>query len=349
MSYSTYAKTRSARLTVTTPSGQKIVVSNLDGNDGFYMTFEGRRSMDNSPAEFTVSVYNMDPEALAVLNAAQTQQVDDWDKLLVDVLGQLDPQTVAADGSDALKAGFCIIELEAGYDQQPSRVFQAIGARITTVPDSSLTTYVTTFVANENLDGQLLGFPLQTFPAGSATYDLVDALRRGAGLGPGNFNPGTWFALCGLSQLESPFHFSGGQALDFLDATLKWMPMRWFVDDRQLWICGREGWTQPGGPPPWVTDGIETPEILTAPPHRDDAGRVVVECLLSPKIKPGRLVLLTPAGLALANLGLSPTIQQIQQAQVPPGLYRADEVAHSGDTGSGDWTTRILLRPTKGV
>lgn len=342
MAFSIYTRTRSARLRVTTAEGQVILVSNLDGDQGFRMNFSCRRAMDDAPGEFDVTVYNLPPDVLGQLEAAQTRRVDDLDQLLVGA--GLQSASVAEDGSDAIKTGFLVVELEAGYDEQLSRIFRAIGVRIFSRPDSSLTTTLTTITAHETIDAVVLGLPLTTFAAGTPTYEVIDYLRKIAGLGPGNFSPTTLAALLGDSRLDSPYPISGGQALDRLRALLEYLPMRWFTDDRELWICGREGVSGPNNSPPWVTDEIFEPDIILSPPQRDDGGRIIVECLLSPRLRVGRLVRLTEAGLALPLQGLSPSLQQIQRARVPPGLYRLDELEHVGDTGPGEWTSRLTLR-----
>ena len=78
---------------------------------------------------------------------------------------------------------------------------------------------------------------------------------------------------------------------------------------------------------------------------RDDGGYVSLSCLLCGRVRPGRLVNLTEAGLALASRGLSASAAQVRRAKVPPGIYRADEVGHRGDTGSGQYLTSMKLRP----
>lgn len=343
MGYSIERVTRSARLTITTADATTIVVENMLGDEGFRLNFDAKRTMDDNPGEFSVTLQNLPPDVLGALQAAQTRRIDDIDLLLVGA--GLQSSVVAEDGSDALAAGFLVVELEAGYDGIVSRVFKAIGARVRSAPDADLITTITTITAAENLDGSLLGLPLQSFPAGAATFDLVNYLRQIAGMGPGNLSPDTVFGLLGDSKLDSPYHVSGGQAMDQIRATLQYLPLRWFIDDREIWLCGREGVSAPNAPPPWITDEIQVPDILLSPPQRDDGGRVVAECLLCPRLRPGRLTTLTPGGLALANWGLSPSLQQINMANVPPGNYRLDEVSHSGDTGDGPWTTKMLLRP----
>jgi hypothetical protein len=345
MSYSIYTKTRSARLTVTTSDNQKITVENMDGDEGFRMGFEARRTMDDSPGEFTVTVFNLPPEVLGTLEAAQARRIDDLDSLLVGAT--LQTSAVADDGQDAIQAGFLVVEVEAGYDEQVSRVFRAIGARVRNETDDGNTTVTTSITAMENLDGALLGLPLRSFPSQTTLYELLDYLRQIAGLGPGNLSPATLSALLGQSSaLDSPYHVSGGEALDHIRNVCQYLSLRWFIDDREIWFCGREGVSLPGTPPPWITDEIGEPDLLISPPSRLDGGRVEATCLLCPRLRVGRLVRLTEAGLSLATQGLSPTLAQIAKANVPPGLYRLDEVVHSGDTGGGEWTTRMLLRAT---
>lgn len=358
MTYSLYRRTRSARLTVTTPEGQTIRVDNLTGDSGFSIEFEARRVMSESLGEFSVSAYNLPPEAIAVMESAQVRQVDDLDRMLKGLplqVSQVQPQ-----GDDALAAGFLICEVEAGYDGTMSRVFRAVGARAKsgyieqqgrdengrfTKMRGGLT-YRTTISALDALDGVLLGLPLRSFPGGSTVFELVDYLRQIAGLGPGNFTYANLFALIGDAKLSNPFHVSGGQALAYIKKVFEWMPVRWFVDDRELWICGRDDLPNPNGFPAYVPDDVWEPDLLTARPRRDDGGRVLIECLLTPRGLPGRLCRLTPGGLALALQGLSPTEQQIAYAQVPPGLYRTEWIAHTGATSDMDrWTTTALLRP----
>lgn len=340
MGYSLYTRTKSARLTITTAEGQQILVENMEGDEGFRIEFEAKRSMDQSPGEFSVTVYNLPPDVLGILQAAQIRRVDDLDQLMI---GQVLQSTVVTE-EDATAAGYLVVELEAGYDGQVSRVFRAIGARVSSRPDSSLITTITTITAQENLAAAGLGLALQTFPAGSTTFELLDYLRGIAGLDSGNLSPALLTSLLGDSRLDSPFHVSGGQALDTLRDILKALSMRWFIDDRELWVCGREGYGIIGSPPPWVQDEIGEPEILLSPPQRADGGRIIAECLLCPRLRPGRLVRLTEGGLGLASQGLSATLDQISRADVPPGLYRLDEINHMGDTGGGDWTSRMTLR-----
>lgn len=344
MTYSLYRDTRSVRLTVTIPDGNTVTVENLVGDSGFSMSFEAKRTMDESPGEFAVTVYNLPPDALSALELAQVRRIDDVDRMLVDDI--LQTAGVATDGADALASGWPIVELEAGYDGIVTRVFKAIGAKVETDRTEGGTTDETVIRSAENLDGVLLGLPTSVFPAGAALFDVVDYLRRLAGLGPGNLSPATLAGIIGPAKLDSPYALSGGEAMAHLRNVLQYLPLRWFVDDREIWVCGRDGVPNPYGFPAYVPDGISEPDLLLTKPKRDSGGRVVIECLLCPRIRPGRLVRLTEAGLALALQGLSPTAQQIAYAKVPPGLYRCDEVTHVGSTSDmSTWTTTAILRP----
>lgn len=345
MGFSLYHRTRSVRLIVTTSDGQVVTVENMDGNNGFFLAFDCMRSMDESPGECTVTAYNLPPNVLGLIEAAQVAKVDDIDALLVGK--NLLPQ-IAADGSDATAAGFLIMEIEAGYDGDVSRVFKAVGARLSSTPDGDDVTLITTIRATENLDGALLGLPVSAFNAGSSLFSVVDYLRRAAGLGEGNLSPATIESILGKSTISSPYVVSGGQALDHIKNVLQYLPIRWFIDDRDIWLCARDEVPSPVIPPanPWVADA--PPELLppiVTRPQRDDAGRVNVTTLLAPYVRPGRLVRLTVDGLALAQQGLSASAAQVARANVPPGRYRVESVQHRGSTGSGDFLTSMVLRP----
>lgn len=343
MAFSIYKRTRSARLTVTIPDGQVVTIENMRGDSGFSMSFEAKRTMDEHPGEFSVSVYNLPPDVLSSLELAQVRRIDDADILLTGDILQV--SQVSPTGDDALASGWPIVEFEAGYDEVVTRVFRAIGASINTEPVDGAITTETTIRSVENLDGGLLGLPVSVFPAGAAIFDVVDYLRRIAGLGPGNLTPATLAGIIGPAKLSSPYALSGGEAMAHLKNVLQWLAVRWFIDDREIWVCGRDGVPNPYKAPAYVADGIDEPDLLLSPPQRDSGGRVIVECLLCPRIRVGRLVQLTEAGLSAALQGLAPQIQQIALAKVPPGLYRCDEVSHRGSTTGGDWTTTMTLRP----
>lgn len=343
MTYSIYRRTRSARLTVTTPEGTVVTVDNLIGDNGPSLEFEAQRSMDDNPGSFTIRAYNLPADALGIIEYAQTRRVDDTDRMLAGQGLRID--AVSPTGDDALQAGFLVVDFEAGYDGTMSRVFKAIGSKVRTRRAPGDLTDVTTIEASEDLDAVLLGVPLRAFPAGATTFELVDYLRQIAGLGPGNLTQATLAALLGESRLDSPYCLSGGQALSHLRNVLQYLPLRWFVDDRQIWICGRDDIPNASDFPVYVADGVTEPDLFTARPERVAGGRVQIECLLCPRIRPGRLLSLTPAGLSLAVQGLSPDAAQVALAAVPPGLYRVDEVAHRGSTSGPDWTTTATLRP----
>lgn len=341
MPFSIYAKSRSVRLTVTTPDGQVVQVENRVGDTGYRMSFECKRGMDEDPGECVVQALNLPPRILAVIEGAQLTKADDLDALLVGK--QLQSAVVNAEGDDALAAGFLVMEVEAGYNGSYSRVFKAVGARCHSSPDGSDVTMVSTIRATENLDGALLGLPMATFPAGATLYELVDYLRSIAGLGAGNLSLATLTGIIGMSRLDSPYHVSGGQALAHLRNVLQYLPLRWFVDDREMWICGRDEVPSPTGAVPWIADGLpeELPPIVGRV-DRGDAGHVNLTTFMCARIRPGRLVNLTEAGL---STGMTLRASANLRAKVPPGLYRCDEVSHRGDTGPGTFLTSMKLRP----
>ena len=364
VTYSLYRRTRSARLVVTTPEGSVVTVDNLVGDSGFALEFECVRKMSPELGESSVVAYNLPAEAIGLLEYAQVRRIDDPDSLLVDQI--LRDAGVPPDGEAALQGGFLVAEVLAGYDGQMSRVFRTVGARASTGytsggsggPDQARdgrgrfvrqqggTTYETRITGLDSLDGLLFGLPMRSFPSGTTTFELVDYLRQIAGLGPGNLTPSNLAAIIGESRLSSPYHVSAGEAQEHIKNVLQYLPIRYFFDDREFWICGRDDVPAFTGAPAYVPGEPEEPDLLLQRPRRDEAGRVRVVSLLCPRILPGRLVRLTEAGLALALQGLSPTEQQITFAQVPPGLYRCDEIRHSGSTTDMDnWTSSMVLRP----
>lgn len=361
--FSIYRKTRSVRLRVTTPDGEVISIDNLKGDQGFRLGFSCVRSMNEEPGTGQVTALNLPAEALGILEAAQATRVDDLDALLYS--RTLQAAVVDPDGADALAAGFLIAEVEAGYEGSTSRVFQVIGARASTSDDYGKRsagntrgggrlrgiTQVTTIEGDECLDGALLGLPTATFPAGATLFELVDYLRRVAGLGPGNCDYLTFTAIAGDAHLDAPYHVSGGRALAIMKEVLQYYPpLRWFVDDREMWICARDGVPNPNGALAWIADGPpEEPEAIIGRPAKVDGGMVSVTCFLCPRIRPGRLVRLTPGGLALADQGMTPDPEAVKRAQVPPGVYRCERVEHRGTTGPGEFQTEMRLRPVVGV
>jgi hypothetical protein len=346
VSFDFYARTRSARVTVTTPEGSKVRVENMRNDDGLFFSFEAVRTMDEDPGTLEIEISNLPPDVLALLKNAQALQIDDADAVLANVLAGLQTAVVAPDGSDGLAAGCLVVEVEAGYDGAVSRVFRAVGATARTSRPDDLTT-ITRFSAVENLDGVLLGLPLQTWDAGTPVWQVVDDLRKLAGLDSGNLSAATFAAICGEAKLDSPYHASGGEALRRIKSVLEYLPVRWLVDDRNIWICGRDTIPNAGGVPPYLQDErFDLPPIL-AIPERTEAGQLQVSCLLAPYLRPGRLANLTPGGLGAFAQGLSPELAAVVRADVPPGPYRIDQVTHRGEAEGGEWTSTVLLRPVK--
>lgn len=346
MSLEFYAETRSCRVTVETPEGSKIKIENLRNDDGLHISFEAVRSMNEGPGSLTVQISNLPPDALAILENAQALQVDDLDAALANVLVGLQTSVVAADGSDALAAGCLIVEVEAGYDGAVSRVFKAVGAKAETDRPDDLTTE-TTFRAVETLDGTLLGLPLQTWPRGTPVWAVVDDLRQLAGLGAGNLSAETFGEIWGDARLDSPYHASGGEAIRRIASVLEYSPVRWFVDDRQIWICGRDTIPNAGNVPPYLRDERFKIPPIEGIPQRIPSGQLQVSCLLAPYLRPGRIVDLTPGGLGAFAEGLSPRLAEVVRARVPPGPYRLDEIRHRYESEGGACTSNLLLRPVK--
>ena len=342
-------RTRSARVTITPPfgeslgSGRAIIVENLQFNEGFELSFSCRRTMTPELGEMDVSIYNLPADLRGDLEASQTRKPDDLDQILASN-GVAKGWTVyqsgmSTDGSDALAVGLPLVRLEAGYDGTVSDLFEAVGARLVSERDDE-TTYVTRINAVEALDAALYAKPVTVFPAGSPTFDVMTFLRIACGLGQGNATADVWSSIVGASTIDAAYYSTMG-GFEALGQLLDFLPLRWWVDGRELWILPKDGQPYPPGvPPPYLPGAPIDPGIFLERPQRIEGGFVEVRTLLNPEYLPGRLMLLSPLSLGLEGA----TAEQIERADIPPGYYRIEEVAHEGTTAAGgsfDSTCRI--------
>lgn len=352
-------QTRSVRVTILPPEvvltrleeslgleSLAIVIDNLSGNDGYEVEFSVRRSMDDSLGSIELAVFNL-PEGLrGELEAAQVRKPDDVDEILAR-LGpaegwQVFTDSMADDGSSAAAVGLPTVRIDAGYDGNVSRLFEAIGARLESERADDMT-YVTTVAAVEGLDAALYAKPTIVFQEGTPTYDVMNWLRGACGIGQGNVTPETWTSLVGESIIDAPFYSSGQGGLEPLKQLMDFLPLRWWIDDRQLWICAKEG--QPGGGLTFLPGVLELTEPLIARPKRLDGGFVEVQTLLWPVAIPGHVFLLSADALGV-GYGITPG--EAARAEVPPGYYRIESLAHEGTTSAGgDFTTTMKLKATK--
>lgn len=340
-------ETRSVRVTVTPAEGPAVVIENLSGNDGYEVDFSATRTMDPSLGECSVSIYNLPIEVRGAIESASVRAPDDLDQIL-SRLGnaqgwQVFGSGVDSDGDDAETVGLATVKIEAGYDGAVSEVFEAVAARVRSKRADD-TTYVTTIEAVECLDAALYSRPETVFPAGSPTYDVMNTLRTYCGLGIGNATAAQWTALLGASTIDSPYYSASTDGFEALAALLDFLPLRWFIDGRELWIVAKDGQPQSlTAPPPYIPETIALSEPLIARPERLEGGFVGVQTLMMPTALPGRLLPLSAAALGLESV---PTPAQIRRAEVPPGIYRIEEVSHDGTTSAGgDFVTAMRLKP----
>lgn len=328
-------------------SQRSIVIENMDGNNGPEIEASCSRTMSDTLGELSLSIYNLPIEIRGAIEAAQTRKVDDLDQILARV-GQANGWQVFEDVStgpaDALAVGLPTVRVEAGYDGSVSRIFEAVGVRISS-SRADETTYVTEVIGIESLDAALYGRPETVFSEGSPTYDVMNFLRQGCGLGLGNVTPDLWASLLGDSRLDSPYYSASTGGFEALGELLNFLPLRWFVDDRELWIVAKDG--QPGAVQPYVNEVIRLSEPLVARPQRLEGGFVGIQTTLLPTATPGRLTWLTPEAL---GLGFSPDASAIARAEVPPGVYRFEQVDHEFTTAAdGEATTTMRLKPIQAL
>jgi hypothetical protein len=334
-------RTRSVRVTVTMPDGQVIEVDNPEYNTGVEIDFTVVRDMTPALGSVELRLYNLPAYLRGDLEAAQARKPDDLDQVLA-TIGQAKGWTVfgdsmAIDGSSALGVGLSLVKIEAGYDGAVSELIAVVGSRAVSERDDE-TTYVTTISGEDALDVALYARPTTVFEPGTPTFDVLRFLRIACGLGPGNVTAATWTAIVGDSRLAA-YYYSAMPGLDALAQLLDFLPLRWWIDGRELYVIPKDGQPYPPGvPPPYVVGAVTIPDVLLERPRRLEGGFVEVRSLLTPAILPGRLFLLSATALGLE--GAAPA--EILRADVPPGLYRAEEVRHEGSTSAGgDFDTTI--------
>ena len=351
-------QTRSVRVTITPAYDEAtifdpgidqrtIVIENMEGNNGPEIAMSCTRTMDDALGELSLTIYNLPIEVRGAIEAAQTRKVDDIDQILArtgKANGWQVFEDVTTGPEDATSVGLPTILVEAGYDGSVSRVFEAVGVRMKSDRPDGLT-YETEITGIESIDAALYGRPETVFPEGSPTYDVMNFLRQGCGLGKGNATPDVWASLLGESRLDSPYYSASTGGFEALSELLNFLPLRWFVDDRELWIVAKDG--QPGAAQPYINEVIELTEPLTMRPVRLEGGFVGIQTTLLPTATPGRLTWLTPEFL---GLGFAPDASAIARAEVPPGVYRFEQVDHEFSTAAdGDALTTMRLKPIQAL
>lgn len=336
-----WRNSRSLRVTITPPSGPAIVVENLRGNDGYEVDFGVLRTMDARDGSIDLRIYNLPKDLRGDLEGAQVRAPGDLDQILA-TLGVEPGWGIANSGpSSPGAAGLPTVKLEAGYDGALSELFEAVGVRVHSERQDD-TTYVTEIKAIDAIDATLYSAPQVVFERGTNTYDVITFLRQVCGLASGNFTEAQFTGLVGVSKLDAPFIVESG-SIEGLSKLLDFLPLRWWIDRRELWIVAKEGQPYPpGAPPAYVPEVMVLTQPIIEIPARMDGGFVGVKLLLDPAALPGRLLVLTAASVGLP---IDATPQEIQLADVPPGVYRIEEVEHSGGTGQGaGYETRLKLK-----
>lgn len=340
-------QTRSARVTVQPPDGPGIEVENLVGNDGLRITFDVRRALDTGPDEGTATIYNLGPDQLGLIEG---QRGDPGGLLDLATYGDgtsfNQPRPPGPDS--ALADNMSTVTVEAGYNEQVSTIFESVLAEVRSVKPDNITTQ-TTIKGTDNLDGALFNASSRVFADGSLLFSVVDELRTIAGLGQGNFTLQTWAALVGNATISGTYAITGDcytqldEVFEYLRSTDNLANVRWFQDAGDFYVYRDDQ---------FVTDGAGGEAPLELPPlkkrpARESSGYIAVTSFLAPQVRPGRLVVLDPSGLSPAQLGDAPILPDVLRSDIPPGLYRCDEVRHTGDTNPGGrYTTVLKLWPT---
>lgn len=322
-----YRRTKSIRVTITAPDDRVFVIENLRFNEGPEISFNVTRDMTPSPSEASVSIFNLPATMLAEIEAVQEAQVDDIDRLL-SAPGLFPGAPVFSEEAEPEQAGILRLRIEAGYDGRVGVVYDGSGARAVSQDDGRDT--LLSITAVDDLQTRIYGRPATVFEAGAPTLGVVEALRSACGLGPGNLSPATWESLVGKSHIENAFNVSGS-GFEALQKLLEHMPLRYWVDDGEIWFAARDG---QGGALAHLPEQAELVHPLMEKATKQDGGVVEFATLMSPGFVPGYVFPVTP------NL-----VEETGSRGIRPGLYRVESVAHKmSSTASGDDETRIQGR-----
>lgn len=313
-------------------SASEIVLENLEGNNGLEMQFSVRRGIDMLTSSGMLKIFNL-PEEMRSRIAGEVRTIGRIED--VDLGGPVWPIGMLDDiGSQATPAalGYATVEIQAGYDGSLSTIFAGTLMDCQVVDDR--VTSETTLYASSGIAQVALSSAGQTFAAGTATFAVLDTLRRVLKLGPGNCTQETWLNFISQAALHTNKNgaalFSASSVLaapyivtdaadQQLEQFLAYSGVRHFIDEGELWLVPRVGFI-PGAPAKLGR--------LKERPRRTPSGQLDCKAFFSGDVRPGRLVYVDATGVDPALTG----------------TYRCDNLSHDGGTNaSEEYSTQVLV------
>jgi hypothetical protein len=214
-----------------------------------------------------------------------------------------------------LKSKGAFVSLFAGYDGRVQQIFSGDARRITHVHERP--EWTTKIECGDGETAFLFGRVSESFKAGTRWRDVVRKVALQVARDPGNVE-------AQLSDVQDVFlhgYSAQGRAAGELDRLLKGRNLEWSVQDGRLQVLG---------PSDTNTDGIT---VLTP-----DTGLIGSPEFAAPKEKGGPDVLRVKT---LLQGQLRPGGKFRVDSQTVPGLFKAVEVTHEGDTGGDQFYTEL--------
>lgn len=292
---------------------------------GLRIAYTVRKTLSAEPHRATVTIENLGPAARAALSS-MAQRAD----LVRGVGAQLDARVFPS--STAI--------VEGGYVGAGGPSVLLRGALTSAESRHTRTTWTTTIEVGDHEVELASAECRRSFRAGTPALAILQYALGclGVALAPLEVPPalvaytlGRSFAAIGRARdvvdglLAGVSGVGAAQGLPF-DALVGPLaltrPIAWWIDDGAAYLMPRTG-ALPSAPIVVSPSGDLGVRLIEAP-ERVSAGHVRVRCLLTPSLRLGRRVLVRSTTLA--------------------GLYRVEEIEHTGDSwGGGDCTTTATL------
>lgn len=325
-------------------TGEAITVTSRAGA-GLRITYDVVRTADAQPNRGTVSIYNASPTTRAKIRGkVQTSRVlavtPPSESSIFGGTGTLFADTPAA---VAQRYRYAYVTIRAGFDGVLSTVHEGSSSRVS--DRNPGLDWVTTLELDDGDAALSHADAGRTFAPGSEVWEAVDYLRKESGLISGNFTRKTWDSLdtfggvLGGAQYFATAYSPLGDPAEQLSLVLEAYGIRWFVDQGQAWLLGKDGYL----PEPIVDLGVPREE-----PEDTDEG-ILVNVLHNPRIRPGvRARVNSRRSPDRVVAGVTGLISQPYAVRVERETWLIDAVRFSGDA-HGELLSQVSLVPVQRV
>lgn len=219
--------------------------------DGLRVKFTVKRTLDPSPNESTIQVFNLSPHRRAELQRKGTKVV-----------------------------------LQAGYEDGVGQIFSGDARRVENIHEGP--NWITKFTLGDGERAFKFARLSETFAPGATVETVVRALAGAMKLDPGNAVEATRAAVGpgGLDQYATGYAFHG-RAADGLNEVFRSLGLTWSIQDGRLQVLRRAdvavGETVLVSP----SSGLIGSPAFGTPKEKDQEPRLTVKSLLQPSVRCG--------------------------------------------------------------